>query len=143
MSKKIIDRLMAQLKDNGVGCAAEASAKLAGRYHPPTVELVALESLLRAREAVGVKTYGRTLNDYPPATEEFWLRMAAEELADALMYIEKARGASELDLHGAAIGAVAEVLLVIMRDAYPREIERLTRNAVNTELFPPCKPEHA
>lgn len=143
MSEKIIDRLMAHLRGQGVGCAAEASAKLAGRYHPPTVELVALESLLRSREATGLQTYGRTLDDYPPASEEFWLRMAAEELADALMYIEKARAASELDPRALPTEAVAEALLVIMRDAYPREIDKLAHDAANLLLFVPCKPEHA
>lgn len=139
---EVIEGLVEDLENMGVGCVAAEGGR-EGSTHITSVELVALHSLLRAREAVGVKTYGRTLDDYPPASEEFWLRMAAEELADALMYLQKASQSDSSPASNTATPRIAEALLVIMRDAYPDEIAQLAASAVNTKLFPPCKPEHA
>lgn len=49
-----------------------------------------LVGALASRELIGLSRYGMTLDGQPGRDPFFWLRMAREEVADAVMYLQKA-----------------------------------------------------
>lgn len=117
--------------------------------------------LLVSREQKGLSRYGVTLDDQPDDAR-FWLRMAMEELADALMYIVKAFGypgcaATDLNRAGRLNGpdktksyeveTVLRLLASLIVQVNPAEYQiiapgsLLTRVLEDLEPLPICKLE--
>lgn len=130
-----LKHLLATLRRGGLGHDGSS----------PTVEFLGLQSLLLAREAKGIRAYGKTLDDQLVGSHDFWLRMALEEFADGLMYIQKAIdkaesvgewGTRELE-HAAE--QLAKTAFVLLRGACRRQLDQLARQGVDATLFPPCE----
>ena len=90
----IVDLVLAEYDDPwmGVGMDDDISA-LADTLDRMTGSVEASKALLRERDAVGVATYGTRLyadTRKPDGSRYDWRQEAAEELADALLYLRAA-----------------------------------------------------
>jgi len=106
----------------------------------PTVAMAVLESMLIAREQLGVQSYGVTLDDQKMGSRDFWIRMGLEEVLDGMMYFQKAalvapaENLTPLNLVETLVG----VALVAAGECYARVIDNMHKRLVDPTLFPPC-----
>lgn len=105
-------------------------------------DIAAIRSALVAREMLGFKRYGKTLDDQPAADYKLWLRMSLEEVLDAMMYIQKA---SQCDYPtgqhpaGSLVKLLAEVVDKLLQVAMPEALRELADQMIRPDLFPPVQ----
>lgn len=125
------------------GLMVKIEQRLDRRTAAGYVSGLALRSALQRREMKGIATYGVTLDAQESYDENFWARMARDELLDALMYIEKAMSCDDRNTSDSwwrqVFSDVADAVIGLIDCVDAEAIKAMAATTLRPDLFPPAE----